>query len=364
MLKLDPKTWIIIVLMAIIGVLGAAIWWEALATTATVLTVVAILPLVVLSVLHVGQSNGRAFAVGPLVFAIGLITITIVLVWKLGDVRWPIVPAAIYMLYGMAWTAKHAQAFLFYKWDRDDDAASIELFNRHLVLLGAALLIGGLTSCILLSGIVYHNHAFTTSQAITTGDSFNEMMQPATVDPTTYEADAGARGGAEGSSQEATKPRKRFGRELGLLLLLSGGNAVLGAMFFVANATRRKREVIEQRLNARLAFNRTSFWGGTWFRAGEAVIFTLVTFHVLWLWVEKEGEIVGYAALPLLALLLGMFVKAGEKLMLGIYTRLFSVVESVVGGTPAAASRAGLAPKAGPTSKPPKTKKKKKKAGK
>jgi len=58
-------------------------------------------------------------------------------------------------------------------------------------------------------------------------------------------------------------------------LVVSLGMAVLGALFFVTNSLRNKRE------RKLVRYSETKFWAGLWFRLGEAVLFTVVFFLAL-----------------------------------------------------------------------------------
>jgi hypothetical protein len=72
-------------------------------------------------------------------------------------------------------------------------------------------------------------------------------------------------------------------------------------------------------------FDTNRFWGGLWFRLGEAVLFTLVVF----LLGVGSTKLTG-ASLLLVALLLGMFVKTGEGLIAGIAEKVFAAVSTIV----------------------------------
>ena len=74
-------------------------------------------------------------------------------------------------------------------------------------------------------------------------------------------------------------------------------------------------------------FNSTQFWGGLWFRAGEAMLFTLVVFLAI---TGASLQKMTGASLLLMSLLLGMFVKTGESLIAGMADKLFSAVKTLV----------------------------------
>jgi hypothetical protein len=65
-------------------------------------------------------------------------------------------------------------------------------------------------------------------------------------------------------------------------------------------------------------FDSHAFWSGAFFRIGEAVLFTLVFFWLIW---SSEGT--QYVIwLPVLALFVGMFVKTGETIIFNLGMRI------------------------------------------
>lgn len=104
-----------------------------------------------------------------------------------------------------------------------------------------------------------------------------------------------------------------------ILLMISLGMSILGALFFVANSLREKRDEFEQ-------FDHSGFWSGLWYRLGEAVLFTVVFFLVLRRFYPASGAL----WLPVLALFLGMFVKSGERLVFGLAKRVFAAVSTLL----------------------------------
>lgn len=104
------------------------------------------------------------------------------------------------------------------------------------------------------------------------------------------------------------------------LFVLSTYVAILGALFFFANALWKKMGEPE-----RDPFDHRLFWGGLWFRIGEAVLFNLVLFLVLRYYAPAR-----YLLLPLVSLLVGMFLKSGESLVSGIAARVFASIQALV----------------------------------
>lgn len=120
-------------------------------------------------------------------------------------------------------------------------------------------------------------------------------------------------------------------------MLLIPGFAALGSLFFVAGALRRKRELLMQELaklaarNGRPAgrYDSAQFWGGLWYRMGEALLFALVFFLAV-----RSGYInisdVNRVWVLLVALLVGMFVKPAELLINGLALRLFEGIKAML----------------------------------
>jgi len=78
-------------------------------------------------------------------------------------------------------------------------------------------------------------------------------------------------------------------------------------------------------------FSAARFWGGLWYRVGEAELFSLVVL----LFVAGSSGAKTQATLrgPLVlltALLLGMFVKTGESLIHGLSDKLFGAIRALV----------------------------------
>jgi len=104
------------------------------------------------------------------------------------------------------------------------------------------------------------------------------------------------------------------------LFALSSGVSILGALFFFVTALWAKMKEPE-----REPFDVSLFWAGLWFRLGEAALFNLVFFLLLRTYAPDR-----YLVLPLVSLLVGMFLKAGETLVSGLATRVFAAFEALV----------------------------------
>jgi len=109
---------------------------------------------------------------------------------------------------------------------------------------------------------------------------------------------------------------------LGARLILAMAMAVLGAMFFVANRLRKAHAEGKE-------FSQGKFWGGIWFRLGQAVLYTAG----LYLLIEINVIEIAESYVVPLALFVGMFVKSAERLFYGISQRLFAMVEVMIPDT-------------------------------
>lgn len=117
-------------------------------------------------------------------------------------------------------------------------------------------------------------------------------------------------------------------RVVGIRLVVSLAMSILGALFFVSNSLRRKRQRDD-------VYDSSKFWSGLWFRLGEAVIFTVVFFLAF-----RQQTTGGDQFLPLIALLLGMFVTTGETLVFGLAQRVLRAAAALVASEDASDRRA------------------------
>ena len=172
---------------------------------------------------------------------------------------------------------------------------------------------------------------------------------------------------------ECEDRRGRSRRALFFLLTMSTMTALLGASFYVVNCVRRLRpqltgdsdaESSQGKSNAgvegkppsapsarageralaasagapapasdasseatspREAFDVHKFWSGAFFRIGEAVLFTFAFFWLIWT-SENSKQVIW---LPVLALFVGMFVKAGEAIIFSLGMRVLWAVEAL-----------------------------------
>ncbi|MCA9291327.1 MAG: hypothetical protein KDA25_09365 [Phycisphaerales bacterium] len=188
------------------------------------------------------------------------------------------------------------------------------LYGHSLVGIGATMLIIAVASTIIVASL-----AWTTGRLTTVSDDGRLVGD---------EFDAGA---ADVLRDLATDlPVTRLGvlfgetpaesRFVAALFVLSTFVALLGALFYFANSLWTKLTEAE-----REPFDRSIFWAGLWFRLGEAVIFNVVLFLMFRYWWPER-----YLVLPLMSLLIGMYLKAGEKLVAGSATRLFAAFAALV----------------------------------
>ncbi|MEM9065440.1 MAG: hypothetical protein AAGB51_08125 [Planctomycetota bacterium] len=189
-----------------------------------------------------------------------------------------------------------------------DHEQNMLVFQRYLVGIGYALLL----SSLVLVGLV--------ATLISLG-----ALQPKPDAPTPTETLMGSDAAADPLMGEATESVVQLPVKLsehGSVALLVGMSAVasiVGALFFVANSLRRKRD-------NNIHFSAELFWGGLWFRLGEAVLFSMVLFWLIWTQHRSSSNgsfALDYYWLPVLSLLLGMFVTAGERIIYSIAQGLF-----------------------------------------
>ncbi|MFW5652857.1 MAG: hypothetical protein ACOC0P_02325 [Planctomycetota bacterium] len=195
---------------------------------------------------------------------------------------------------------------------------SMRLYGEVLVGLGAALLIGAIASATVLSGIVRAGHRLQPPPDAVAAPPALSIL------------------GTDAPPEMWDQVGRLFGRDpyesmlLCSLLLLSVLLAILGALFFFSTAMWEKMAQLQKERTVSPnsdveQFSERMFWAGLWFRLGEAVTFSLVLFLIV-----RQFIGISLLWLPLLALLIGMFLKAGERLITGIAMRLFAAFEQLV----------------------------------
>ncbi len=133
--------------------------------------------------------------------------------------------------------------------------------------------------------------------------------------------DESADGEAVKAAENAETLRAREERRA-RFVLLAGAMAFVGSLFYIALALWRKQHHDAHRE----AFDVGKLVSGAALRCGEAMLFTLV--FVLLTQVGGTFDFDGW--LPVMGLMLGMFVKSGERLVFNLATRVFDLAESVV----------------------------------
>lgn len=132
------------------------------------------------------------------------------------------------------------------------------------------------------------------------------------------ERGVGIEDGAPGEA--AAGPVDRFSAAAAFTLILSMLLAVAGSAFFTANSLVHKW--------GKEDFSLSGFWSGFWFRLGESLLFVLVIFLILCSSQAFYNDYINW--LPALSLLMGMFVKSGERLIFGLAERLFEVARGIL----------------------------------
>ncbi|MFO1499403.1 MAG: hypothetical protein U1G07_13575 [Verrucomicrobiota bacterium] len=202
--------------------------------------------------------------------------------------------------------------------ERPEPERSRLLYGYHLVGVGFALMLAALMCSILFAAVAWSvgqersdGNAASVTPSAQTGDEWNGNVQrPARPGAATLTERFGLLFGNSPEDAYFTVG----------LFALSTGVSLLGALFFFANALWAKMGRPE-----RDPFDRSIFWAGLWFRLGEAVLFNLVFFLILRVYAPDR-----YLVLPLVSLLVGMFLKAGEALVSGVATRVFSAFAALV----------------------------------
>lgn len=189
----------------------------------------------------------------------------------------------------------------------DRTAESQALYHRFLVGLGFLLFAVSLLAVVGFAGMLYRD------QVPSSGAGFKARL-------------------AEGRETPVTQARPA-GPMLAVMLLVSAALSLVGATFFVTGSM-REHQVSNAKDGSEL-FDECKFWGGLWFRLGQAVLYTLVFFIVVWAGLPGSGTSEGLPdsmiVLPVVGLLLGMFVKAGEALVAGLAERILGAVSALVG---------------------------------
>lgn len=206
--------------------------------------------------------------------------------------------------------------------DKPEPERSKDLYGQYLVGVGFALLVVGLMCSALFAALAWC--------------SGRPLMPPepgAAANPLVGDTwDGRALDGVGGDFTLLERLGLLFGASPGeahfvvVLFVLSTMVAMLGALFFFANALWAKIEQPE-----RDPFDAQVFWAGLWFRIGEAVLFNIVFFLCLRSYAPDR-----YLYLPLVSLLVGMFLKSGEALVKGIAERVLDAFKALVPTTLAA----------------------------
>lgn len=138
---------------------------------------------------------------------------------------------------------------------------------------------------------------------------------------TSASGDDTADGAAIKAAENAESLRAREERRA-RFVLLAGAMAFVGSLFYIALALWRKQHHDVHRED----FDVGKLVSGAALRCGEAMLFTLV--FVLLTQVGGSFDFDGW--LPVMGLMLGMFVKSGERLVFNLATRVFDLAETIV----------------------------------
>lgn len=249
----------------------------------------------------------------------------------------------------------------------DGDQVERVRYHRHLLLMSTLLLFGAMVMVTIIGGMIRTRAfpEFMSSSASTTqvagarptsaapgaGGAAQDTSERPSEDSSALpsEPEPGAGATAEevqpatlvASAEALGAERDRQSRTLALLLVIGVSNAVLGAIFYVAQSYRRKRDVIIGNFDPDL------FWASLWYRVGEAALITVVVFFFLLYFVDVSSSPNGklpwnVATLPLLGLLIGIRVKQAEGVVRLFSERTIGVFHMMLTGEAPASSVSGV----------------------
>ena len=105
-------------------------------------------------------------------------------------------------------------------------------------------------------------------------------------------------------------------------VLLAGAMGFIGSIFYIALALYRKQHDKQE------AFDVGKLVSGAALRSGESMLFVLC--FVLLTQVQSSSQLDGW--LPVTGLMLGMFVKSGERLVFNLAERIFDFAQTIIPG--------------------------------
>lgn len=140
------------------------------------------------------------------------------------------------------------------------------------------------------------------------------------------------------------------GKVLSIVLLLSIALSWCGAGLFVVQRLETKRDDPEE------SFNFMEFFRGIWSRVGQANLYTLLFFLLIWANAEAMAAervpggtspaaawdiVKSYAWLPILGLVSGLLVKSAESVVFGLGARILAAVSGFLGTESNGGSKGG-----------------------
>lgn len=261
-----------------------------------------------------------AFTAGAMILVFLIFAKTVVVGFAMTN-RWFSACGAVLVVLGLwsAWQA-HLREVLEAKETCEKDAPSscddVSRFARSRIGLGYSLLLMGLLNMTAFAGLAQSEllpQVFPKKGAFAAGnpiDSNKDQKQPS-IKISWIKAKA-------------------------IQLVISTGMACFGALFFLYNELykleKKAREGEEG--NNYIKYDIRAFWAGTWFRLGEAVLFTVLFFLAFYTHMLPVTENLGPYSLPFIALFLGMFVKSAEKMVQGMSERVLGMIDALVTGPP------------------------------
>ena len=120
--------------------------------------------------------------------------------------------------------------------------------------------------------------------------------------------------------------------DLAARILIMAFLAIFGSLLYIYQRIHEKRQAANE------PFHRDLFFGGLWFRMGQAVLYTILLFLVMR---SELGAPTGFteSMMPLLALLIGMYVKTAETVFRAFGLRVLQVLQVLVPPVPTSNGR-------------------------
>lgn len=212
------------------------------------------------------------------------------------------------------------------------------MFGRALVGIGFFLLLDALLNVIALSGFASHGtdqYIFRPNvplsqlyPGITNAPAKAAKQAAADSEPSSSQTEDKAKKQDYSTSKEGNQPTaidQLTPRQRHLItaiqLICALGFTLMGALFFFAKSLWEKMQSTPP-----VQYDHRIFWAGLWFRLGESIVFTIAVFVALLFQQHSDAA----AWMPLIALVIGLSVKATENLIAGLCERILAAVNGLI----------------------------------